>query len=115
MIPLATNRLVFTWLNICPVKETAIKQEKILYNAFTVLIYIVELSTVAGSVSFLLKYSSINLDNAFTAFFQIDIMLGFVYMTTSAYISHQKITAIFENLAEIYNARNDNLIQFQSI
>lgn len=108
MKPLATNQRVLMWLNVCPVEESTSKRERDLYAAFSVGVFIVPLTVLAGSVLFFVQYWSIDLGQAFFAFFQIDVMIGFIYMAASVYALREKVTAIFKNLAEICNARNDS-------
>lgn len=109
MKPLVTNQRVLTWLNVCPVEETATKREKNLYFTFNVFILIIALGMMIGSVLFLIKYWSIDLEAALLAFFQISVMFGFLYMTLTAYVLRQKITAIFTNLTDIFNESNCSL------
>lgn len=110
MKPLATNKRVLTWLNVYPLEETASKREKFLYNALSVIILSLELATIVGSVLFILKYWSVNLEDAFFAFFQIDLMINFFYLTAVAYIQRQKISDLFKTLTEICNARNNRFL-----
>lgn len=113
MKPLATNHRVLTWLNVCPAADTSTKREKNLYFAFSVFILIFELSVLIGSILFFIKYWSINLEDAFFAFFQISAMFGFLYMTLTAYVLRQKISTIFENVKSIFNESNCPVFSFK--
>lgn len=106
MVPLATNLRVLTFMNICPLKESATKNEKMMNVANIVIIMIIQFSMMVGSLLFLLRNWSINLELAFLAFFQLDAITNLIYMTISAYILRKKITAVFGHLTEIYNESN---------
>lgn len=108
MKPLATNQQVLTWLNVCPAEATATKREKNLYVALSVTVSFSGICFLTGSVLFLRNNWAINLEKAFFASVQIIVILSLIYMIIVVHTLHQKITKIFENLREIYDARKSS-------
>lgn len=106
MKPLMTNRRILNWLNICSDRETTCKFVKMIRNWFTVIFLFVQLSLLVGSVLFFIKYWSINLADAFFAFFEIDATIGLISTTMVAIMLRKNITAIFQYLGRIYTACN---------
>lgn len=107
MKPLATNQRVLKWLNVCPAEETASKLEKNAYVIINVAGVLFALGTILGSLLFAVKHWSTNLEDAFLALFQVDLMFNLFYSAVVAYITRQKVTDLFKTLTEICNACNN--------
>lgn len=110
MKPLVTNQRVLAWFNVCPVEETASKNEKMWCVVFSVIVPMFELIVLIGSVLFFVKNWSINIEDALLALFQIDIAILTIYITIAEYILQKKISDIFGKLTEICNKRNTSIL-----
>lgn len=103
MKPLVTTKKFLTWLCICPLDENSNKSKKLFCIAFSVIFIGNQVVAFAGSLTFFLKYVSIDLEVCLYALFQLAAEVGVMYMIIVAFIHRFKIAALFENLSKIYD------------
>lgn len=103
--PLETNRRVLIWLCMFLPDETASKREKLTYIVFTVCGVCTILSMLAASVTFFVKFVSIDLEESLYALVKISAYLCLTYMMIVVFILRHKISDIFEKLSTIYDER----------
>lgn len=115
MNPLQTNQRVFTWLSVCPVAETASKWERISVIVFAWSVFAANLSAVASSFAFFMKYAAVDLEECLYALMQIALSSNMSYALFMAIISRQNINGIFQKLAKLYHTSKNNSIYSQII
>lgn len=104
MKPLETNKKVLTWLSICPLDKNANWNQKLVRIAFSFVFIGNQVVAFAGSLTFFLKYVSVDLEQCLYALFQLAAEVSVMYMLTIAFVQRYKITALFDNLSKIYDA-----------
>lgn len=103
--PLVTNRLVFTWLCVCPADEATNKWKRIGYIALILAILTVVTSMDIASGTFLVKNFSVNFEESLYAISQLSCHLTVLYEVILSLIFREKINALFAKLSEIYEER----------
>lgn len=98
-----TNRLVLTWLCVCPAGEAVSKFKKCSYFLFSFIVFFGILSSLIGSITFFLKYVSNDLEVALYAVSQIAAATSVLYAIVMTLFSRQGIAHMFEKLTNIYN------------
>lgn len=102
MRPLVTNQRVLTWLCVCPPDESTKKWQKRTYICFSVIISLANLTGLAASLAYFYKFLSIDLEKTLCTMSQVGALISTVYAGIYIFISRHQITALFENLSEIY-------------
>lgn len=108
MQPLTTNKQILIWLSAYPVDETNSKWKKIACGIFSVLVFFGNLSALAASVAYFMKFMSIDLGESLCALLQISGFGSSLFMMLIAVILRHKIKNIFEQLSEIYEMSKPN-------
>lgn len=104
MNPLITNQWVLTWLCVCPAHESTSVKKKVAYVAFTLMVFIANLSALAATLTFITKFVFVDLKNSLFAFIITVGYTGIVYIMVFSLLLRHKINAIFVELSEIYKA-----------
>lgn len=100
MQPLATTKLVMTWLSMHPVDESATPKQKWFYIAHTSAVLIVNVVDLVSSLAYCLKFISTDFDSAVFAFTIAEF--GAIYFMIAAILMRHQIEGIFTNLTTIY-------------
>lgn len=111
--PLATTKLMMTWLSMCPAEESATIRQKRLYIAYTSAILIVNVIAFSASLAYCIKFFSVDFDSAMFACMVVIGSFGFIYFIIAAIRMHHQIDDTFESLSTIYENRKFNSISEQ--
>lgn len=103
MRPLVTNRRVLTWLCVCSADEYTTIKPKMLYVSITIIVFVAILSAFAGTLAFVLKFFSVDLEASLLGFLPNVAYASGVYGMIVSFIIRKKINAIFDELMLIYN------------
>lgn len=104
MILLETNRKILVWLSIYPANRTIPPIERFRNMTFSFIIFIVSSITVVASFAAALTFKSDDLENALYAIAQIAGIGSEFYMYTIGLILRKKITHLFDQYQEMYEA-----------
>lgn len=105
--PLETYRRVMKWLCLFPFIDPPDEKVKLNYIVFGVSNFMVLLLSIVPSIVFCAEYLATNLADCLFGMLQITGTSSLVYMIFMAFVTRQKLLAIFENLTSIYNARKN--------
>lgn len=101
MIPLATHQRVWSWLCVESVESGAQSQKN--YNKmFAMFAFMAHVAVIMASAAFAMEYARTDLSGSLHALLHLTAFMGMAYVLVIAFMSRNKITAIFENLVEIY-------------
>lgn len=109
MIPLKTNRRVLTWFCVYPPERYASQLKRFLYKCSGLFAFAVLVAGTLGSIAFIIKNISIDLENSLFALMTTVGNVSMVYMVAATYIIRRKIVAIFDSLTKIYNERKHSI------
>lgn len=110
--PLATNRLVLTWLSICSATENTSKWKKCIYMTIGVMNVAFLVATEIPTVIFFCTNVTINFGESLYSLFQFFGCGCTLLLMVNNYFLRQKINDIFKDLANIYeNCKNYDSIQ----
>lgn len=104
MKPLELNQRALTWLFMCSPPKRTLWWKKLLYFTFFCFVFVTNFLVLVAASTFALKSFSINLEEFLYAFFQISALAGIVYVMLAAFLLRHKISTIFEQLSDIYEA-----------
>lgn len=113
IIPLKTCRRVLTWVFVCPVSKPLSNWKKLAYIALSLLIPTLIMMNISASVTFFLKFVSIDLAKSVCALSPFTANTGLFYVTIVVFIGRHKIHAMFESLSKIYESRETFLSIFR--
>lgn len=102
--PLQTNRLIMTWLCLCHEDEATSKWKKLAYIICALTLSFAFFSMSVVSVTFVVKYFKVDLEEALYAVFQVSGYFAQIYTMISAFILRNEISGIFLKLYDIYDA-----------
>lgn len=115
MEPLPTTKRTLIWLSICRVDSGATsKWKKIAYILFPSMCLFITLCMVAACGAFIFKFRSINLADCIYSFMVATLFINSTYIMLTAFSSRQKISTIFVQLSEIYDALGEGGVFFFS-
>lgn len=112
MEPMATSKIVLTWICLHPVNENANKWKKSLYRLFFASILAFLISGLAFSIACLFRYWSIDLVKSLYSPIQIGPTLSTIYSLFIAFFMRKKISEMFEQLTMIYRMNDESDDQF---
>lgn len=104
MWPLETNRRVMTWLYLHPANNNTGTVMKFIYAIIAIAVILFELPVVLGSLVYVWKYVSVDIETALRAVWPIAIFGTLVYSFIIMLFSRQKIKWTFKALSDIYDA-----------
>lgn len=105
MSPLQTTQQVLKWLRIRPIDPDEKSWKNLYYAIFTFTIFTIEVLGIAGTAVFIWKHFRTDLEACLYALFSVTGACGAIYMCIVAFYLRNKITALFESLSKIYDAR----------
>lgn len=112
MVPLATHQKLWTWCCVCPADENTSEWKKWAFKIFTFILFMGNLSLIAGSILFVCKYVSTDLEGVLHALFQITAFTALCYVTIIEILFRQEISAIFETLKGIHQKCKCEIVHF---
>lgn len=101
MIALTTHQRVWSWLCVQPVENGARNRENY-SRVFTFFVFMAHLAVITTSIAFVVQYAQIDSKGSLHALLHLTAFVGMAYVLVIAYITRNKITAIFEQLTEIH-------------
>lgn len=101
--PLATTKLMMTWLSMCPADKSMSHGQKMRYIANTVTVFVANGIHFTASLIFILKYHSTDFGGAAFAFMATSGTLGLIYSLIAALQLRKQIGNIFTSLSTIYD------------
>lgn len=110
MRPLATTQLMMTWLSMCSANESTTLLQKIVYIAHTLAVFIINLSSIATSSVYCIKYFSIDLNGAMFGIMVIIGDFGMIYFMIAAILMRHQIDGIFASSSTIYKSRKYTVV-----
>lgn len=99
MKPLETNQKVLIRLCLYPVEK-----RQLAHILLGVGVFLANLISLTSCVALLMKIVSDDLGDALYGLFQVSGFMYTTYVNIVAYFSRYKVSTIFDNLTEIYNA-----------
>lgn len=103
MKPLASTQKMFVWLCICPDENVPNRWKKLSYICFAAINLLVLVSALTSSVLFAVKFASTNLPETLGACTQFAGWSTVCYLLLISLFMREKVSAIFTELAVIYN------------
>lgn len=110
MNPLKTNQLILTWFGASPSHESLSKWIRIARCMFTLSVIIANFLSVFAGVLFILKFISINLEEAIFALFHTIAYSNMLYQSVMIVVLRRKLTTIFEHLSKIYDKSKESML-----
>lgn len=104
MQPLATTRLVMTWLSMCSADESTTLRQKTAHIAYTMAILVLNVILFASSLAYCLKYFSVDFNSAAFGIMCTIGEFGAIYSMIAAILMCQRIFHIFGSLSSIYRS-----------
>lgn len=105
MTILATNRLIFNWLCICPsTQETSLKR-RLLAKLLTVYTLFIGLLTLIASIMIIFKKAKSDVNSSLYALIQVFPITCSLLLLIYGHINHYKLEGIFVKLQEIYESK----------
>lgn len=104
MRPLATTRLMMTWLSMCPPDELTATRQKRIYIGHTSAVLTLNVIGFASSLAYCLKMFSTDFDGAVYGFMAAIADFGVIYFMIAAFLMRHQIDNIFTGLSEIYDS-----------
>lgn len=101
MIPLATHQRVWSWLCVESV-ESGTQSQKNHKKMFAMFAFMAHVAVIMSSAAFVMEYARTDLSGSLHALLHLTAFVGMAYVLVIAFMSRDKITAIFENSVEIY-------------
>lgn len=105
MKPLSTSQVVLSWISALTADAKTSKWRRILFKIVPLILIAGNLTGLASSMVFFLRYVSNDLERSLYALFQIDDQLRMTNAAVVTFLSRHKLQAMFKNLKNIYNAR----------
>lgn len=105
MTPLKTNKKVLTFLCIHLADESVSVWRKLAYALFAASIFLAHVCAIASSAVHFSRFMSIDMGSALFGILQLGGHANMAYMLTIAIVLRQKITTIFDKLANVYKIR----------
>lgn len=102
MKPLVTDQQVLTWLCVLPVKETTSEWRNWSRIAFVVTFIVITLLHLSSSVTFILKFISIDFQRTSIALFTLCGAVSTINSIIVVFIMRHKIPPVYKNLSSIY-------------
>lgn len=104
MEPLPTTHQCLIWLRICPADESSSRWQKLLHIIFAMIALSVLICTCISSLTFGLKFISIDVAKSLFAFMIVTSEFTVIYMAlVGMFLLRHKIDAIFKDLSKIYD------------
>ena len=103
MEPLATTKWVMTWMSFYPASETSNTQQKIMYKASGLAIFIIDMFSVIFYSAFIWKFAATDLEASLFAFTGDCAVCASLYTIPIAYFYRYRARRIFEQLIAIYD------------
>lgn len=104
MQPLATTRRIMIWHSMCPAHKSTTPRYKWIYIAHALTILILNVIGFISSLTYCLKFVSIDFNSATFAFMLTNAEFGAIYFMISGILMRHRIGSIFTNLSAIYKS-----------
>lgn len=104
MKPLAIDQQIFSWFGVSCTDTTPKLSKKMTSALFVVLIFGWEMFSLGISVTFFLRYISIDLEQSLYALFQVSGSFVMINAVVIILFSRHKIARVFKGLQSIYEA-----------
>lgn len=108
MKPLEISQRIFTWIYLCSPDEAISPWRKIMHFVSFVIVFLGNFTSWAGALAYIISYVSIDLEGSLYAVFQLCAVGSVSYILIAAFFLRFRITAIFKQLTEIYDASTTN-------
>lgn len=105
MTPLETNRLILTWLCVYPADKNVTEQYKTLRLLFGIGVFVANLLVFIASIVFLVKFASIDIEEALFTLIQLAGTLNILYVSVIIFVVRHKVVGLFKSLDKIYEQR----------
>lgn len=112
MKPLATNQRLLTWLYLCPATELSDKKTKFARIARILLILSSNLIVIASSVTFVVKFSSIDLAGCLYSLSQLTFCASVTYAIITTFFLRHKLSHLFKSISNIHDTCKNFFPQF---
>lgn len=99
-----TTKQVLMYLGLYPATNGSSKLTRMARRILPVLFIVVILCAILGCSSFIIKFKYINMEATIFTFMVALVYVGLISVQAIAYFSRSDITALFEQLSEIYRA-----------
>lgn len=103
MIPLAFHQRMWTLLCVCPLNKDSTTWKRWFCVIFLSTIFVLNVSLVLSSITFVSEFWSSDLKGSLHALFQLATHMGVVYVVIVQIMFRQRIAAIFAQLQQIYH------------
>ena len=102
MDPMPINRHVLTWLYMFPPEAHTSRWKRLASQCLTSVVCMTLAGCIMSSVTFIVRFISIDLKDALYAMFPTIACSGLLYVHIVAIHSRQNISNLFEKLSQIY-------------
>lgn len=103
MVPLEMNQRVLRWLSGYPPRESDSRMRRLAYISFTLFIIMAHFLSAISSITFSSRNITVDLAVTLCSLFPIFGSSSMLFQSIVIIILRQKITAIFDGLAKIYD------------
>lgn len=115
MKPLATNRLMLTWLCFQPADASVSIKQKLAYIAVISIAFGVKVAYFFEYWVYFLEFVSVDLEESLYAIYEISGNSGVVFMTVIVLFQRYKMSSLLKGLGRIYDERKKFLLRSQTI